>query len=59
VVLALAPGIAKWSQSQKHSLVRIIHAKAAADEIQYLRLLQRHQALRKVLLDLGSAKQAP
>jgi hypothetical protein len=50
----MIPGIAKWNPSEKALAVRIIRAKAGADEALYLRLMQRHGALRQGLIEFGS-----
>ncbi len=54
LVLALTPGLANWSPPEKRALVSIIRAKAGRDETTYLRLQQRHDKLRDVLLRAGS-----
>jgi len=54
LVLALVPDLAGWTAGEKADLLRIIRAKAAGDEMRYLRLTQRHQQLRRQLLRLGS-----
>jgi hypothetical protein len=54
LVLAMIPGIAKWNPSEKALAARIIRAKAGADEALYLRLMQRHGALRQALIGFGS-----
>ena len=54
LVLALIPDLARWTAREKADLVRIIRAKAARDEMRYLRLTQRHERLRSELLRLGS-----
>ena len=41
---------------QKQALVDIIRAKVSADERKYLRLLQQHQALKEIVLRLGSER---
>jgi len=53
-VLALAPALTRWTREQKQALVNVIRAKVSADERDYLRLLQRHQALKEAMLRLGS-----
>jgi len=53
LVLSLAPGIERWSSAQKRALLEIIRAKAGADETKFLRLMQRHDALRELFLALG------
>ncbi len=55
-VLALAPELAQWTNRQKQGLVDIIRAKVSADERKYLRLLQQHQALKQIVLKLGSER---
>jgi hypothetical protein len=54
LVLELVPGLRAWTREEKEDLVRIIRAKAKADEMLYLHLTQRHARLRWVLLALGS-----
>lgn len=54
VVLALVPGLAQWTRMQKTALTAIIRAKAGPNETRYLRLLQRHDALREALLNAAS-----
>jgi hypothetical protein len=54
LVLALEPGLTKWTAEQKELAVRIIRAKAGGDESFYLKLMQKHAAFRDVLLRLGS-----
>jgi hypothetical protein len=53
-VLGLIPDLANWAPAEKDGIIRIIRAKAGADEAQYLRLMQRHRRLRDALLKLGS-----
>ena len=43
----------KWTPAQKSLMARIIRAKASADESLYLKLMQKHAALRDVLIRLG------
>lgn len=54
-VLALVPELSRWSSAEKRALVRVIRAKAGADEIEYLRRLQQHDKLKQAMLLLGSA----
>lgn len=54
LVLAMIPGIEKWSSSEKVLAARIIRAKAGADEALYLKLMQRHRPLREALVEFGS-----
>jgi hypothetical protein len=54
VVLALTPGVARWTHAEKRSLVAIIRAKAAPSETHYLQLLQRHHRLGDALLRAGA-----
>jgi hypothetical protein len=56
LVLALIPDLAKWTDTEKRDIVRIIRAKAHADESRYLRLLQRQAKLRDVISKIGSSK---
>jgi len=54
VVLALVSDLRDWSKQEKEDVVRIIEAKANADEARYLRLMQRHSKLRSAFIKLGS-----
>jgi hypothetical protein len=54
VVLAMIPGVARWSASEKLLAARIIQAKALGDEALYLRLMQRHASIRGALIGFGS-----
>lgn len=54
VVLGLAPDLERWTDSEKQGMVRIIQAKASADEVRYLKLSQKHERFRTELIRLGS-----
>jgi hypothetical protein len=54
VTLSLVKDLSEWSDSEKRALVRIIRAKAGADEGSYLKLMQKHARLRRELIRLGS-----
>jgi hypothetical protein len=54
VTLSLVEDLARWSQSDKQALRRIIRAKAGTDESTYLKLMQKHTRLRKEMIKLGS-----
>ena len=56
VVLHLAPEITNWTRLQKQGLLKAIRTKASSDETEYLRLLQRHVALKQIFLRLGSER---
>jgi hypothetical protein len=49
-VLALTPGVARWTRAEKKSLLAIIRAKAGPSETRYLQLLQQHHRLRDAML---------
>lgn len=57
LVLAMIPGIGRWSASEKHLAARIVQAKARGDEARYLKLMQAHARLRDALVSLGSSGQ--
>jgi hypothetical protein len=57
LVLSLIPDLARWSADEKSAVLRIIKAKASADESKYLRLLQQHSRLRDEIIKIGSEKQ--
>lgn len=54
LVLALIPGLSRWSRTEKNQLVEIIRAKSAPNEMTYLRQTQGHSRLRAEILRLGS-----
>ncbi|SPF49942.1 conserved hypothetical protein [Candidatus Sulfotelmatobacter kueseliae] len=54
LVLALIPGLKRWSPEEKRDLIAIIRSQSGPSEMRYLRLTQRHARLRKELLRLGS-----
>jgi len=54
LVLALIPDLGRWSAEEKRDVMRIVRAKASADEARYLRLMQKHRRLRQTVIKLGS-----
>lgn len=54
LVLAMIPNISRWNSSERALAERIIRAKAGADEALYLKLMQRHAAVRDALIRFGS-----
>jgi hypothetical protein len=54
LILALIPGLNRWSPDEKRQLVKIIQAKSASSEMPYLRQTQRLPRLRAELLRVGS-----
>lgn len=54
VTLSLLNHLKEWSEIEKRGLVRVIRAKASADESSYLNLMQKHARLRKAIIKLGS-----
>ena len=54
LVLAMIPGIGRWSAGEKHLAARIVRAKARGEEARYLRLMQTHTRLREALVRYGS-----
>jgi hypothetical protein len=53
LLLALIPDLSRWPQHDKQQLRRIIRAKAAPDESDYVRLLQNHKRLRREIIRMG------
>jgi hypothetical protein len=53
LILALVPDLSEWDADEKRDVVRIIHARAGADESRYLRLLQKHSRLRGEIIRIG------
>jgi hypothetical protein len=56
LVLALIPDLSRWTEDEKREVVRIIRAKAGADEARYVQLLQRHLRLRDEIIRIGSSE---
>lgn len=56
LVLAMIPGIDDWSSSEKDLAADIVRTKGGLDEARYLRLMQRHAALRSAFIKFGSAR---
>ena len=56
LVLGLIPTLSRWSPQEKQDVAKIIRAQASANEMRYLRLTQKHERLRKELLQLGSTR---
>ena len=55
LVLLLVPELRSWTHNEKQTLIQVVFAKAKDDESDYLRLLQKHRALKSVLVALGSS----
>jgi hypothetical protein len=54
VALTLVEDLREWSYAERRSLIRVIRAKAGADESNYLSLMQTHARLRNAIIQLGS-----
>ena len=54
VTLSLAEDLSRWTEEERQALVKVIRAKAGADEGRYLRALQKHPLLRRAMIKLGS-----
>lgn len=54
LVLAMIPGLSRWSKEEKSAIKQIVRAKLGTDESRYVRLLQCHQKLRDGLRTIGS-----
>ena len=54
-VLALIPGLARWSADDQRRTIQVVRAKAGAQELRYLALLQQHARLREAFIALGSS----
>jgi hypothetical protein len=52
--MAMIPDLNRWDDSPKQLAVQVIRAKAGNDEARYLKLMQKHVALRRALIRLGS-----
>lgn len=54
LVLALIPDLSRWSKDEKRAIEHIARAKADAEELRYVRLLQSHSKLREEIIRIGS-----
>ena len=54
-IVRLIPGLEKWSDDEKHDLVRVILAKAGRRDSDYLRLFDRHPRIGDALRRLTRA----
>ncbi len=54
LVLDGVPDLRRWSAADRRAVGEIVRAKAGGSEGRYLRLLRRHELLRRELLRLGS-----
>ena len=53
LVLAMIPNLEEWTANQKLLATRIIRAKGGRDEVLYLKLMQKHAALRDAFMRFG------
>jgi hypothetical protein len=53
-MLSLIPSLGRWTEAEKRGVVDVIRAKAAKNEVDYLRKLQHHSKLKNAFLQLGS-----
>jgi len=54
LILRLIPSLASWTRDEKDSVIDLIRAKAAPNEMKFLHVTQRHKKLRRELLRIGS-----
>lgn len=54
VTLSLVEDLSEWTRNEQQALLKIIRAKAGADESEYLQRMQRHARLRAAIIKLGS-----
>ncbi len=54
VTLSLVDDLGEWTPNERQALLKIIRAKAGADESKYLKLMQKHAPLRAAMINLGS-----
>ena len=56
VMMALIPGLKRWSLAEKQLAIQIVRAKTGVTETSYLKLMQKHARLRDEVIRLGSRK---
>lgn len=54
LVSTLVPDLNAWTPAEKQQLARIAQAKAGAEEVKYVKLMQQHDKLRRAIIKLGS-----
>jgi hypothetical protein len=54
LVLFMIPDLRSWSSDDKQLLVKIVRAKSGPEEVRFLKLMQRHDRLRREMIRLGS-----
>jgi len=54
MTLSLVDDLDDWTRTEKQALLKIIRAKAGADESKYLKQMQQHSRLRAAIIKLGS-----
>ncbi|MBA2706015.1 MAG: hypothetical protein H0U60_19430 [Blastocatellia bacterium] len=54
VLLSMVRDLGHWTTIEKQQLVQIVQAKAGRDEARYLKLMHKHERLRKEMIRLGS-----
>lgn len=54
LILVQIPQLDRWNAGEKKLAAQIIRAKASAEEANYLRLMQRHEPLRRAVMEMGS-----
>jgi len=55
LILALG-GVERWPAQDRHALVRVVRAKGGRRESDFVRLFDRHQRLRRGMLDLAASE---
>jgi hypothetical protein len=53
-LFSLIRDLDRWTMAERQLLKRIVQAKSAAEETTYLKLMQRHERLRREIIRLGS-----
>lgn len=46
--------VGKWSEADRKAVVEVIRARAGSDESRYLKLMQKHERLRRLMIKLGN-----
>ena len=57
-LVAILPGIARWSAAQKHALTAVLRAKGGRRESDFVRLFDRHRKLRRAVAALAKSSPA-
>ncbi len=57
-LVAILPGVARWSKAEKRALAEVVRAKGGRRESDFVRLFDRHRKLRRAVAALARSSPA-